>query len=119
MNETLKNLIRLQELTQQYEREGSMVGLRKQIDRVRARLPEAILRGFDHLTQHGRLPVAQVSESGACGSCHLKLTPGDALRLRRAQETNEDHALTCPFCGCFLYVATAVPQENKATAAVS
>jgi len=117
MNKTLANLIRLQELMEQCKHGGRTAGLRKQIDRIRGKLPEALLRRFEHLTQHGRLPVAQVPESGACGSCHLKLTLGDALRLRRPQDAKEDRVLTCPFCGCFLYVATAVTKENEATAA--
>jgi predicted nucleic acid-binding Zn-ribbon protein len=112
MNKTLANLIRLQELMEKCERGGSAAGLRKQIERVHGQLPEALLRRFEHLTQRGRLPVAQVSESGACGSCHLKLTLGDALRFRRPQDAKEDRALTCPFCGCFLYVATAVTRSQ-------
>lgn len=118
MNTTLKTLIRLEELTQQYEKEDRRTNLRKQINDLRARLPESLLRRFEHLTQHGRLPVAQVSESGACGSCHLKLTVGDALRLRHPQDAKEDCVLTCPFCGCFLYVATAVTEGKEATAAL-
>jgi predicted nucleic acid-binding Zn-ribbon protein len=112
MNTTLKNLIRLDELTRRCENEDSTIELERKMDWLRTRLPNAVLGRFDHLIQRGRLAVAQVSESGACGSCHLKLTPADAVRFRRA---SEDTILTCPYCGCFLYAVTAVPAEEKPT----
>jgi len=96
MNKTLANLIRLQERMEQCEHGGRTAGLRKQIDRVRAKVPEAILRRFGHLIQYGRVPLARLSESGACGSCHLKLLAADAGRVR--QEPDELHV--CPHCGC-------------------
>jgi len=99
MNITMKNLIALQELTQRFEHENHDSRLRLEIERVRAGLSEGILRRFDHFTKFRRLAVTQLSESGACGSCHMKLPPGDALRIR-----NSTHQLaTCPFCSCFLY----------------
>ena len=113
MNKTLASLIRLQELLEQHEHGDDTDNLRKQMDRVRGQLPEALLRKFQHLMERGRLPVAQVSESGACGSCHLKLTPGDTLRFRRPQDPKEDRVLTCPFCGCVLYGATVVAREKE------
>ena len=112
MNTNLNHLIRLEELTRDYEREGRSTKLRRQIDNLRAKLPENVLRRFDRLAEHDRLPVAQVSESGACGSCHLKLPPADALRIR-----SSSHALpVCPFCGCFLYTRAASTEEKETTA---
>ncbi len=117
MNKTLANLIRLQELLEQHEQGDDTEDLRKLTDRVRGKLTEAHLRRFEHFAQRGRSPVAQVSESGACGSCHLKLTPGDSLRFRRPQDPKEDRVFTCPFCGCFLYVASAITRKKEPTAA--
>jgi predicted nucleic acid-binding Zn-ribbon protein len=99
MNTTLKRLIRLQQLLRRQELEGSTLGEQTQINRLRAQIEPNDLRRFDHFVEHGRLAVAALSVSGACGSCHLQLTPADALRSRRA----EDRPFTCPNCGCFLY----------------
>jgi len=117
MNKTLANLIRLQELLEQHEQGDDTEDLRKLMDRVRGKLTEAHLRRFEHLIERGRLAVARVSESGACGSCHLKLTAGDSLRFRQPQDPKEDRVFTCPFCGCFLYVASAITSKKEATAA--
>jgi predicted nucleic acid-binding Zn-ribbon protein len=116
MNNTLSDLIRLQELTLESESEGHEAILRKRIDRLRAKLPETVLRRFDHLAEHGRRAVARVSQSGACGSCHLKLTRGDVLRLRH---TCEEAVPACPYCGCFLYAADTVSEPNETIAAAS
>lgn len=117
MNTTLKNLIRLQELTRLYEHSGHPASQHKRIVHLRGSLPPNLLRRFDHLTEHGRLPVAQVSASGACGSCHLKLTASDVLRLRHVQESNVETVSLCPFCGCFLYSPTAAADSKQLTVA--
>ncbi len=116
MNKTLTSLIQLQELMCRYENAGHPASLRRQADRLRTKLPETILRQFDRLAEHGRLPVAHVSASGACGSCHLQLTASDVLRLRHALESNEENFSLCPFCGGFLYSPVAlsgVAQTSK------
>ena len=100
---TLSNLIRLQELTLGSESEGSAAVRCKRVERVRAKLPEAILRHFDHLEEQGRVPLARLSESGACGNCHLKLPAADAMRIRQ----NIDELHVCPHCGCWLHAPLA------------
>ncbi|MGB8368604.1 MAG: C4-type zinc ribbon domain-containing protein [Limisphaerales bacterium] len=113
MNKTLTSLIQLQELMRRYENAGHPASLRRQVDRLRTKLPKNILRQFDHLAELGRLPVAQVSASGACGSCHMKLPPADMLHIR-----SSDHQFPiCPFCGCFLYAAAAVAESKELTEA--
>ena len=112
MNPTLKDLIRLDEAVQRYEREGCPANLHKQVNRLRTKLPANILRRFDHLAEHGRPPVARVSASGACGSCHLRLTPSEVLRFRHAQESNAENISLCPFCGCFLYSLAAAESKE-------
>ncbi len=115
MNTTLETLIRLEKLTQQYEKEDQKTNLRKQINNLRAELPESLLRRFDHLAERGRLPIAQVSESGGCGSCHMKLPLADVLRIR-----SSSHVLPiCPFCGCVLYAPAATTEEKETTAVAS
>jgi len=99
MNETLTSLIRLQELTLKGESKNHISELHREINRLRAGLSQHILRRFDHFTKFRRLAVAQLSESGACNSCHMRLLPADALHIR-----SSSHRLaTCPFCECFLY----------------
>jgi predicted nucleic acid-binding Zn-ribbon protein len=114
MNTTLKNLIKLQELMQQGEDGGRSIELDKQIERLRNKLPKAILGRFDHLSERRRFPVVKISETGACGNCHLKLTPGDTLRFRQTQ-TSEEIVLTCPFCGCFLYSPMTFDESKELT----
>lgn len=109
MNAILQHLIALEDLTEQCDNGNPTTVQRTKIDNLRAELPVNILRRFDHLTKHGRLPVVPLSESGACGSCHLKLPPADVLRIR-----SSSHALpVCPFCGCFLYASAAVEEQNE------
>ena len=113
MNTTLTDLIRLDELVRRYRKEGCPARLHKQVNQLRAKLPVNILQRFDHLAEHGRLPVVQISDSGACGSCHLKLTPNDALRFRHVQEFSGEHVPLCPFCGCFLYSPVAMADSKE------
>jgi predicted nucleic acid-binding Zn-ribbon protein len=113
MNTTLNDLVRLQELTRRYENSGHPASQHKRIVHLRGSLPANFLRRFDHLAEHGRLPVAQVSASGACGSCHLKLTPSDVLQFRHTQETRAENIPQCPFCGCFLYSPAAVADSKE------
>jgi len=81
---------------------------------LRAKLPEAILRRFDHLAEQGRRPVARVSPSGACGNCHLKLPSADAGRVR--QEPDELHV--CLHCGCWLHASPEAATQKSLAAAL-
>ncbi len=90
-------LISLQELT---GRAGTdKKGLGKEIKELRAAIPLELLRLFDRAIEHGREAIARVSESGACGGCHLMLPSGMAAKVRVL--TDEVHK--CPYCGRFLY----------------
>lgn len=115
MNATLKNLIALQEVTHHYEENGQAPSEWGQIEQLRVKIPANILRRFDHLAERRPFPVVQMSESGACGNCHLKLTPNDVLRFRRASEPDQENAFTCPFCGCFLYSPAEGLETTKAS----
>jgi predicted nucleic acid-binding Zn-ribbon protein len=115
MNATLNHLIHLQELMRQFESEGHPPRLRKQIDSLRAKLPEDVLRRFDHVADHRRLSVAPVSASGACGICHMKLPPADVLHIRSSTHTLP----ICPLCGGFLYLAAAVDEAKETTEVAS
>jgi predicted nucleic acid-binding Zn-ribbon protein len=115
MNATLNHLIHLQELMQQFESEGHPPRLRKQIDGLRVQLPENLLLRFEHLAERRRRPVAQLSESGACGSCHMKLPVAEVLRIRSSGHTLP----VCPCCGCFLYPPAAVAEQMETTKVAS
>ncbi len=77
----------------------------KEWERLRAGISPKYLHAIDHLMAHGRTAVAILSETGACGGCHLKLPGALALHIQHA--LNQIHF--CPHCGCILYVAAATP----------
>ena len=109
MNNTIAVLTRLFELTGNGHTRPGPRG--EEIKRLRDRLPDNLLRRFDRLIEHGHKPVAPLSESGACGSCHLKLPPDQVLDFRRSP----DQVHACPHCGCVLF-SQAPLREAQATA---
>jgi len=111
MNNTITVLTRLRELTEQDGGKEHGAARRAEITRLRDRLPEDLLRRFDRLVEHGHRPLASLSESGACGNCHLRLPPSDVLDFRHAP----DRVHVCPHCGCMLFAATPL-REVQATA---
>jgi hypothetical protein len=98
----LRWLIDLAEYTHGGKARGR--GAARHVSQLRAALPEELVRCFDHVAEHGRVPVATVTESGSCGSCHLQLPSGMASRLNFFHKTIHH----CPHCGCFLYSARAL-----------
>ncbi len=116
MNVTLKNLIKLQDLLKPGADDGLSTERDEQIERLRNKLPKAILGRFDYLSERRRLSIVKISETGACRSCHIKLTPSDVLRFRRTQETDTETVPVCPSCGCFLYSSTAFDESKDLTA---
>jgi predicted nucleic acid-binding Zn-ribbon protein len=113
MNNTITVLTRLVELTQPNGHKRPAPARQAEIKRLRERLPESLLRRFDRLLEHGHRPIARLSESGACGSCHLRLPPDEVLNFRRAP----DQVHACPHCGCVLF-ASAPLREAEATASL-
>jgi len=99
MNGTLVMMIRLQELTLRARRPADAADVEKRVLRLRGRIPEEYLGRFDRLLQRRRVAVATISETGACGACHLQLPVGDVWVAREASEM----LASCPYCGCFLY----------------
>ena len=102
MDETLERMLRLKELMRKGRGRERPPGWQKEVDDLRAKVAADLLRRFDHLIDRGRLPIGLLSDSGACGSCHLKLTPDQVLHLRN----KPGRGSSCPYCGCLLYVAT-------------
>ncbi len=110
MNEHAAQLIRLQSLSSKIQIRPRARAAQKEVQRLRAQIPETLLRGFDRLIRQGRIAVATLSPSGACGNCHLNLPPATAAKVRHAPE--QIH--TCPHCGCLLYDAawtSPIPPE--------
>ena len=104
----LVHLIELQELTA-HSKQGS-----RQVRELRATIRPELLRSFDRVTAHGRPAVAAMSETGACGGCHLNLPSGLAAKARLQPE----YAIQCPNCGCFLYsppaqLPKAAPKKKR------
>jgi predicted nucleic acid-binding Zn-ribbon protein len=111
MNDAIKVLAQLYVLTEQNGHKRPGLARLAEVNRLRDRLPEDVLRRFNRLIEHGHRPIVSLSESGACGSCHLKLPPDQVLDFRRAPD--QIHA--CPHCGCVLF-ASAPLREAEATA---
>jgi predicted nucleic acid-binding Zn-ribbon protein len=111
MNNSITVLTRLFELTRPNGHKRPAPARQAEINRLRERLPESLLRRFDRLVERGHRPIAPLSGSGACGSCHLKLPPGEVLEFRRAP----DQVHACPHCGCVLF-ASAPLRDAEATA---
>ena len=99
MNKSLSLIVRLQDQILQSEGTAVRCALSPTVLRLRAQIPQEYLCRFDRLTQRGRLAVAPVAESGACGACHLPLPVGDVWMLRQMSEL----LATCSHCGCYLY----------------
>ncbi len=96
-SQNLIQLIHLQELTSRSE--SGQTPARGQIEELRAGIPLELLRSFDSAAGQRRMAVARVTESGACGGCHLKLPSGTPSRVQVLM----DQIHKCPYCGCFLY----------------
>ncbi len=78
-------------------------------ERLRAGIPQKYLQAFDRLVRHGRTAVAKLSETGACGSCHLKLPAALASHIEHAS----DQVYLCPHCGCILYAAVVMATASE------
>ena len=112
MNRTLAMMLRLQEVTLRARRIATTPDLERRLLRLRGRIPEEYLSRFDRLLRRRRVAVAAISESGACGACHLQLPVGDVWMVREASEM----LASCPYCGCFLYDGHQKPRESKTPA---
>ncbi len=74
--------------------------LQKQIDALRARLPNSILGYHDRLAARGKASAAKVNGE-SCSACHLKLPRGLLCELSVPGRFG-----VCPNCGVFLWVET-------------
>ena len=110
MDETLERMLRLKELMKKGRDRKRPPEWQKEVDDLRGKIENDLLRRFDHLIDRGRAPIGLLSESGACGNCHLKLTPDLILHMR----STPGRGFSCPYCGCLLYVAR---DEHSAEAA--
>jgi hypothetical protein len=72
--------------------------VQRQMEAVRARLPNSMLGYHDRLAARGQVSAAQVTESDNCGACHLKLPRGLIGELSLPGRFG-----VCPNCGVFLW----------------
>ncbi|MCX7825076.1 MAG: hypothetical protein N2689_05915 [Verrucomicrobiae bacterium] len=115
MNKALSLLVRLQEHIHQSGGTTIRRALSPAVLRLRAQIPQEYLCRFDRLTRQGRLAVAPVSESGACGACHLLLPAGDIWMLREMSSL----LATCPHCGCYVYFKPRMEKAAKSRTAAA
>ena len=104
MDETLERTLRLRELMKKEHERGRAPKWQKEVDALRGQVDADLLRRFDHLVDRGRAPIGLLSESGACGTCHLTLTRDQVIHMRNTP----GRGFPCPYCGCLLYVADAL-----------
>ena len=104
MDETLERMLRLRELMKTERGRAGSPNWQKEVDALREQVDADLLRRFDHLIERGRAPVGLLSDSGACGTCHLNLTRDQVLHMRNSPR----RGFPCPYCGCLLYVAKAL-----------
>ena len=109
--EPWQELIKLAELQQlQVQKETPDAPPSKRARALRASISPELLRSFDDVTRRGRLGVTVITESGACGGCHLNLP----LWLVSVVRTPGEQVHRCPHCGCFLYsLAGLAPLPNE------
>jgi len=74
--------------------------LQKQIDALRARLPNSILGYHDRLAARGKASAVRINGE-SCSACHLKLPRGLFCELSVPGRFG-----VCPNCGVFLWVET-------------
>lgn len=84
--------------------------LKKQIEDLRARLPNSILGYHDRLAARGRASVAKVNGE-SCSACHLKLPRGLACELMVPGRFG-----VCTNCGVFLWAAEKPAEAAEAPA---
>jgi predicted nucleic acid-binding Zn-ribbon protein len=108
MNNTITVLTQLYVLTELTRHKRPSPARQAEVKLLRDRLPEDMLRRFDRLVAQGQRPIASLSESGACGSCHLKLPRDQVLDFRRAP----DQVQACPHCGCLLFGSSPLRQAE-------
>src|SRR5690349_17152981 len=109
MDETLERMLRLKELMKKARDRKQSPGWQQEVDDLRAKVESDLLRPFDHLLDRGRPPIGLLSDSGACSTCHLKLTPDQILHMRNQPGLG----FSCPHCGCLLYVASHEKQSAE------
>jgi predicted nucleic acid-binding Zn-ribbon protein len=109
MDKMVAKMMRLQELMQDRSHRKLATERQKRAGCLRRRVPENLLRRFDHLVRQKRLGVATLSKAGACGNCHLMLPSAEVLEIRGCP----DQLHTCPYCGCYLYSPPEVMEARK------
>lgn len=83
-----------------------------QIEKLRAQIPENILRLHDNMRRRGKRSVA-VLRNSVCAGCHMRVPIGAMPALMQGNT-----AQTCQNCGRLLYVAATVATKAEPKAAL-
>jgi len=106
MNSTIHNLLKLQSIEFDEEKGGE-----KQINELRALIPEPILGHYDRLRARDKKGVAVVRNQ-VCTGCHMRLPIGVITILMQDRDIQ-----LCDSCGRYLYLEPqAAPAEPVAPA---
>lgn len=106
MNATIQNLLKLQTIEF-----GDQKGAEKQIEELRAIIPEPILGHYDRLRARDKKGVAVVRNQ-VCSGCHMRLPIGVITTLMQDKDIQ-----LCDSCGRYLYLEIqTAPVESAAPA---
>jgi predicted nucleic acid-binding Zn-ribbon protein len=98
----MEQLLALQSL--QFDERSRTSRADAEMEKLRDKVPTAILAHYERLVLRGRKGVAMV-RAGVCSECHLHITRGKLANL--SATANEVHL--CDNCGRYLYLPEAEP----------
>ncbi|MEW6159211.1 MAG: C4-type zinc ribbon domain-containing protein [Verrucomicrobiota bacterium] len=84
-----------------------------QINKLRLKIPPAILGSFDRFLVRGKKAISSVRK-GVCSECHMKLTIGLVVTLMKRESIER-----CPNCGRFLHLSEDEVPAHPVAAPVS
>lgn len=93
MKDTLTILLQLQELEDPSKHKAAP----ETVAALKKRLPSPVVAHYDRCRARKRKPVAVVSSTAVCGSCHMRLSRGLLAALQRGDEIQ-----VCENCGTYL-----------------
>jgi len=77
---------------------------KRQVGKLRKRIPQPILDHFDRMRLRGKKPIAPVRHA-VCLACHLQIPRGHVMNMHKADEID-----VCDNCGTFIFLEEAPPE---------
>ena len=99
MRKTMDRLLALQKL--QFDVRARPTVAQAELEKLRAKVPSAILAHYERLVARGKKGVA-LARNGVCSECHLRITGGKLIGLSVGTDIQ-----LCDNCGRYLYLPEA------------